>query len=371
MVRKKDHPTQGDKDGKRRGDAGPAAHDWMMPVSEDAPSGPDLEYDPEFVVLAGRVAARSEAQYGDFVGMPEPVNWSEIDRDCRRLMMRSKDIRLAVLFVRCRTRLADAVGLAEGLELLAAWLQAFPEAIHPRPDVDDDRDAALEIRMNALQALTDTEGLMSDVREIALPRTSATRLQLRDVERAFAHPRAADALAPESVMRQLDDLRVQHPQALAGFARAQTALTTVIGWSREHLEAYQPDLKVLERLLGRIAGAGEAAAQSATIGDEEDEEDGTVLDAVAVAVDHEPVALNPDLPQAAAPVTHSVQREALGRHGALERIREARAWFELHEPSSPVAVLLKQAERLVGKRYAEVFSAIPPELVAQWDAAEP
>ena len=49
-------------------------------------------------------------------------------------------------------------------------------------------------------------------------------------------------------------------------------------------------------------------------------------------------------------------------------IREARDWLEQHEPSSPVAILLKQAERLVGKRFAEVAQAIPPDLLAKWDA---
>jgi predicted component of type VI protein secretion system len=134
-----------------------------------------------------QVAAKAEAQYGNFVGSPEPVNWSDVDRDCRRLMMRSKDIRLAVLFIRCRSRLAGAAGLAEGTGLLAVWLAAFPDEIHPQPGVDADRDAALEIRMNALQALTDPGGLLADAREIALVRSTATRLQVRDVERAFAH----------------------------------------------------------------------------------------------------------------------------------------------------------------------------------------
>ena len=43
-----------------------------------------------------------------------------------------------------------------------------------------------------------------------------------------------------------------------------------------------------------------------------------------------------------------------------------RFWFEAHEPSSPVALLLRQAERLTGKRFDEVFQAIPAELVERW-----
>jgi type VI secretion system protein ImpA len=53
---------------------------------------------------------------------------------------------------------------------------------------------------------------------------------------------------------------------------------------------------------------------------------------------------------------------------ALEKMREARHWFETHEPSSPIPVLLRRAEQFVGKRYAEVVQAIPPELLVQWDS---
>ena len=179
-----------------------ASHDWMTPVDASEPCGPDLEYDPEFVVLLAKVAVRAEAQYGDFVGSPAPVNWSDIDRDCRRLMMRSKDIRLAVLFTRCRARLANAEGLAEGVGLLAAWLTTFADAVHPQPGVDADRDAALEIRMNALQSLTDTDGLLSDVREIALTKSTATRLQVRDVATRRVNGHDVELAARDFVYRK-------------------------------------------------------------------------------------------------------------------------------------------------------------------------
>jgi len=55
------------------------------------------------------------------------------------------------------------------------------------------------------------------------------------------------------------------------------------------------------------------------------------------------------------------------RQAALPLIREARQWFEQHEPSSPISVLLRRAELLVGKRYAEVANAIPVELLVQWE----
>ncbi|SEB20295.1 hypothetical protein [Variovorax sp. YR216] len=49
-------------------------------------------------------------------------------------------------------------------------------------------------------------------------------------------------------------------------------------------------------------------------------------------------------------------------------LRTAKEWLEQCEPSSPVVILLKQAERLLGRRFAEVAQAIPPDLLARWDA---
>jgi type VI secretion system protein ImpA len=343
----------------------------MSPVDAAAPCGADLEYDPEFVVLSAQLAVKVDAQYGDFVGIPEPVNWSEVERDCRRLMMRSKDMRLAVLFTRCRARLAAAAGLAEGLGLLAAWLAAFPGALHPQPGVDDDQEAALEIRMNALQALTDSDGLLSDLREIALTRSTVTRLQMRDVERAFAHPRPSDALAPESVTRQLEDLRIQQPDMLRGFDDALASLESIDAWCKAYLGVYQPDLAALTRLLRRVAEDRSRVTVAPADGLVEamspDDAGAAASTNEETRVEHDDVA-----PRAAcaAPVSPGVNVAAEGREGALERIREARYWFEQHEPSSPIPVLLKRAERFVGKRYVDVVKAIPKELLEQWDTEE-
>ncbi|WP_321963550.1 ImpA family type VI secretion system protein [Paraburkholderia sp. J7] len=340
----------------------PLTHDWMSPVKEDLPCGVDLEYDPEFVVLGAAVAARSEAQYGDFVGVPDPVNWTDVERDCRRLMMRSKDIRLAVLYTRCCTRTRAAAGLAEGLALLSAWLAAWPETIHPQLDVDEDRDAALEIRMNAMQSLTDTDGLLSDLREIALTRSTATRLQVRDVERSFAWPRMADALAPESVSRQLGELRAQQPSLLAGFDDALRSLEAIEAWCHEHLGAFLPDLSALKRLLAPLVRThGELTPEPALVMEESAMEEVAAL-SDEIDAEVQPIAQVSDV----VPVVTRPASAVVDRHTALGMIRQARTWFEQNEPSSPIPVLLHRAEQFVGKPYAEVINAIPADLLSQW-----
>lgn len=343
-------------------------HDWVAPVSHSMPCGPDLEYDHDFVVLFASAAPRQDVQYGTFVGAPDPVNWGELERNCQRLMLRTKDIRVAVLYTRCRTRLAGAAGLSDGTALLAAWLDAFAEQVHPQSDADSGRDAAREMRANAIQALADPDGLLADVREIVLSKSTLARLQVRDVERAFVHPRPTDALAPESVTQQLLDVRAQQPEVMAGFDDAMTHLATVDAWCTEHLDGYLPDLSPLTRLLGRL----NAPALVNAVEQLEESHDLTPA-ANEPSRSDTPVQFEPvndrtiDATERIKPQPKSAPAD---RQAALTLIRTARTWFETHEPSSPIPVLLKRAERFVGKPYAEVVTAIPAELLAQWEETE-
>jgi type VI secretion system protein ImpA len=345
-------------------------HGWLAPVSDTAPCGPDLEYDHDFVVLFASAAPKQDVQYGAFVGSPDPVNWSEVERDCRRLMLRTKDIRVAVLYARCRTRLGGAAGLAEGTGLLATWLETFAGHVHPRPDTDTDgeRDTARDMRMNALQALADPDGLLADVREIVLAKSTLTRLQVRDIERAFARPRPADALAPESVAQQLRDLRVQQPAMMVGFDETIAHLAAIDAWCASHLDASQPDLSPLTRLLGKLrapasVNAIEQAEESREPAPAADESSGSDASALLEPVNAGPV-------HAAERPTAQPESVPVDRQAALALIRTARTWFEAHEPSSPIPVLLKRAEQFVGKRYADVVKAIPAELLAQWEETD-
>jgi len=126
----------------------------------------------------------------------------------------------------------------------------------------------------------------------------------------------------------------------------------------EHLGAYLPDFAPLTRLLGRVVGTGVrvaapgaqeptgAAPATAMLSDTATE---ATPEHVSGAPSHEP--------------SHAPRSAALDRHAALELIREARHWFEQHEPSSPIPVLLRRAELFVGKRYADVVKAISLEML--------
>ncbi|MGS1031029.1 type VI secretion system protein TssA [Burkholderia glumae] len=340
--------------------------DLLEPVSSDAPCGADLEYDPAFVMLQAAVAPRVEAQYGDFVELPPPANWAEIERECRALLLRTKDIRVAVILLRCRVRLEGATGLSDALAFLQSLFERYGETLHPLPMADGERDPVAYV--NAIAALADHDGVLSDVRDIALPRAAGLKLHLRDVDKALATPRPKDALAPQSVVRALRELWNRRDAVLVSLADAQQRLDTLTAWCAEAFGADAPDLGALARLLQpfapvRLNGEGSAAPD---------------MPAAPQAAGNDARADAPPSANAAATAqpgandggTVGALPDDVDRWAALATLRDTRLWFERKEPSSPVIVLLRQCERMVGKRFSELVHLIPADLLAKWDAID-
>lgn len=317
------------------------------PVSAEQPCGPDPEYDPEYLLLFSRAAPQAEAQYGDFVSTPEAVNWPEIERDARRLLTRSKDIRVLILLLRSRIQQAGAQGLAEMLTQLAELSVIWSDALHP-------------------QLLTG-EGVMADIRGITLSNSAALRLQVRDVERALSAPRPADALAPESVRQQLADLEARGALPLAAFREAQESAERLQVWARETLGDLAPDFSRLRQLLALLPDVVQTTTPEIPPSPAPDPAGTVMVNAVpARAEDVPPVNTPPGIS-----LPHNAEPGPIrDRNDALERLRCIRRWFESSEPSSPTIPLLRQAERLVGKRFSEVINEIPVELLEKWDALE-
>lgn len=342
------------------------------PVSAEFPCGPDLEYDPEYLLLFTRATPRAEAQYGDFISSPETINWAELERDARRLLSRSRDIRVLVVLLRCRIQQAGSQGLAEALTLLENLCFSYPYTIHPQllPVEDPLAEDAAVARSNALSALLDPEGVMADIRSIILSNNAAIRLQVRDVERVLSTPRPADALAPESVRQQLADLEARSALPLEAFCRSMETIEHLQQWSHETLHSLAPDFSPLRQLLALLPGAVQTTTPE-------------LPPPETKAVQHEPAIIKKVEP-ASADTTHPSVNIPAGistkdsansgqirdRSDALVRLRLIRHWFESSEPSSPTIPLLRQAERLVGKRFSEVINEIPTELLEKWDTQE-
>jgi type VI secretion system protein ImpA len=339
--------------------------EYLVALSEAEPCGPNLEYDPEYVALQTRMIPKGDAQYGDFVKAPEEPSWGEVERECRRMLARSRDITILLLLLRCRIHLVQAKGLHEILEILLGWFERYPDHVHPQQVIDGEHDPS--VRANALLALVDPEGVLGDLREVVLAKSSAARLQIRDVERAFAIPRLNDALAPDSVCRQLNELAHAGDANVLALIESARLARRLREWLIANMREDAPDLEVFFRLLAHFYREGSepfhfqrerSGPSKATVPlPSEAEPEGPADDESSPAP-----AFSPSAPAAPS----FVVSPEMARENALHTIRGVREWFEQYEPSSPVSVLLRQAERMIGRKFSEVAQAIPYDLLERW-----
>jgi type VI secretion system protein ImpA len=366
------------------------ARAWLQHLPGPCPSGPSLEDTHEYAALQARMAPPVEVQYGSFTQRRETAPWPELERECETLLQRSRDITLLIWWLRCRVRNAGATGLEQGLRCVGLVLARFGRHVHPQAHVDGEHDPAM--RANALAMLGDPEGLLADIRESVALRAPGEPCRVRDVERALA----SDARALQAMHASLTGAWGAGDPERRALGAARDAFARLRDWAREDLGDAAPDLGALERLLEPFAPLSEAAPPSApdeqAVGGADGRPEGPHAEVRGDAVDDQqgaeprgrrraPGDEHPDPPDGVAPAPQAPRpmageagawagRRPTDRAAAQACIAAARAWFEAQEPSSPVCVLLRQAERLVGKRYAEVAQAIPPDLLSRWESAE-
>ncbi|WP_034386293.1 type VI secretion system protein TssA [Comamonas composti] len=360
--------------------------EWSSPLQDDMPCGPYLEYDPDYDQLQIALQPKAEVQYGSFIAPAQGPDWKDVEARSRALLGKSRDIHLLVTLCRCRAHLNRLEGVAEQVGILAGLLELWPNAIHPQRVIDGVSDPL--IQANALASIADPQGFAKDLRELVLSSSTALRLSMRDVEQAYAVPRPHDALTPESVRLQLFDLFDQDPARKLALESLCASAAAIEEWSASHLGNDAPSLEVLHKILAPYPQILQEYAQRPSNANgtrsSPHAPGRTILPDVSdvhLPADQEPsfapqLASPPaDLQHLGGPGFSPMPAALMAPAGSIRDQREyvknviaqARQWYEENEPSSPVAIMLKQAQRMVGKRYAEVAQMVPLELLQQWD----
>ena len=245
----------------------------LAPIPGDAPSGPDLEYDPAWQEVERLAQGKAEQQFGDKIVAAEEPPWRDIGQQSLPLFARSKDARNAVLLARAQTSLEHFAGLAQGLQLIHQLMERFWDTVHPQLDASDNNDPTM--RLNALSALADPQGLLRAARNAYIFRSRAHgELTVRQVELAAGklQPRADEAVPPiATVEQQLGavigedaDLPLRVAAALASARALARLLDDKVGSDRS------PDLKPLlgmlltvDQVVGRVVATLQGSASDA------------------------------------------------------------------------------------------------------------
>lgn len=224
---------------------------WLSPLSgDDGPSGPDLEYDNAFLELSKAAEGKPETQFDK----GSPPDWRTVRRISEGLFDRTRDLRIAVLWLRSVLAMDGIAGLGPGLHLVTSLLADHWEHVHPKPDPSDNDPYA---RANALAVLPRMDGMLGELLTSRIAMVKGVgELTMRAAEIALgtvtaragepSHTREAVAQMLAAVEKEGVPLRADFVAAQQEVKRLMTVLDERFG------AGSGAELKPLADLVGRV-----------------------------------------------------------------------------------------------------------------------
>lgn len=317
----------------------------LADAAESPPGGPDLEYAPEFLALESEIQGQPEHDAGGTVIAAVEPDWPKVLEQAQALLVRSKDLRVAMHLVRALTRTEHLAGFVAAITLVGDLLERHWADLHPRLDAEDNNDPTR--RLNALAPLEPPKGagavetLLKDLREAAVvPPTAQGRVTLRDLlivdGRLPGAVGGQDSAAIEGLLR----MAVERDATVAAVpSRAVAAVQRLRALVAEHVGGeLAPDVGAIVEMLkpavqrmARLTGAADATSDEAPS------------------------------PAAAAGLGGQIR----GREDVNRAIDAICAFMERTEPANPAPLLLRRAQRLLNKSFVELVADLAPESVGQ------
>lgn len=367
-------------------------HSLMQPIPGDHPCGLSLEYDSAFLMLQTKLQPKLTAEYGNFVEVAEPTNWTDTERKCLELLGKARDVRLLIILMRCRMRQIGLNAVQEGLEALLWCLSTWPDELHPQ--LHDEGEFEPFMRANAFAELEDIDGFIADFRSQQLPKAAGMQISVKELEKAHSFPREEGAMEEATLEAIKHDWLTRSNSTILSLQKAYVLLLELTTRLSHSLGEVTPDFVRLTTLLRYFGGADMPdIAPTAAFETPEYIAATEVSDAYVVAPEWQPeeivtavaaptetavpsytpqapTSLQSQTPLQPTPITVQVPKGIQNRADALSRLIEVRQWFATTEPSSPVIALLSFSEKTIGKSFGELLQIIPQELISKLDAGQ-
>ncbi|GAA0358853.1 type VI secretion system protein TssA [Bowmanella denitrificans] len=327
---------------------------YLTAISDEAPSGDNLEYEQSFTELERLARGKPEQILGDAKVDAEPPDWRAVRKSALTLLDTSRDLRLAIFLCRALLNLEGLAGFRQGLALTDGLLQQFWPTLHPQLDPDDDNDPVL--RINTLLTLCDREATLSTLYRAPLT-----------VSRLFGPIGLRQVQIAKGIIS--DDGQQGETPDLAGVSAAfMDCPIDDLKQTAEDLSSSIDSVKAIDNFLTTTLGASQAPDLSALLAPLND----------AQVVVNEYLARrgqDTDTPVAGengetAGEIQQVQQpnnsgEINSREDATRQMDRIIEYFRRHEPSSPVPLLLQRAKRLATLDFLEILRDMAPDGLQQ------
>ena len=320
----------------------------VAPVSDESPSGDNLEYEPEFGELDRAAQGTGEHVMGDEVVAAEEPDWSAVREQAQTMMGQTKDLRIAVHLLRSAVNLQGIEGLSDGIGLIRALLEQGWDTVHPQLDAEDDDDPTF--RVNSIMPLGDREGLLKDILKMTLVSSKAVgQFNLRDIRVAKGdlQPQEGQESVPETALINAAFMDCDVDEMQADAAR---------------IDKSRDDVGAIEAIFAEKIGAANSPDVDGLVSEIKDLQ-------VIFAENLNARGIGVEIPEGAdgapgggaAPIAGDVNT----REDAVRMIDKICMYYERNEPSSPVPMLLQRAKRLISKDFLDIMRDLTPDAVSQ------
>ena len=321
---------------------------------DDAPSGENLEYDPEFTEMELAAQPGEETQVGDEIRAAEDPEYKEVAEKALVIMGRSHDIRAGIFLAEAVLHTKGLSDFADATSYVKGCLEDYWESCHPELDEDDDDDPTM--RINAAQGLADPDRMIKSLRRAALTDSRGFgRFTLREIEIAegiISAPEGAENLPDTATVNAAfqdtdDEALTANLEAINTSIENMKAIDAVFSdktpGQGPELDTAIKTLQLMAKRIGDYSGASVEGA-AAEGGDDAGDAPATAVGGGApmMAGGGPPGAINSPTDVAA----------------AIDRIIN---YYERSEPSSPVPILLARAKRLVSADFLTIMKDMAPQ----------
>jgi type VI secretion system protein ImpA len=345
----------------------------LADLSDDAPSGENLEFDPDFSALERACTGKPEAQYGDTVIPAVPPEWKEALPLAESLLERTRDLRIMVLLAMTRLNLSGVPGFAEVVGQIRQQVEERWDTVHPQLDPEDDNDPTL--RANALFRLQDPSWVMRFLRDMPLVTTPQTGpVTWRDIsifEGTIEVEEGVEKMTEAFIRGAFGKANAERFAALSGGIGQLIGDLNGISSAFDSHAGYGtgPDLSNqiklvtdIQRMLRRYEPKADAPEESADaeagVGGSYDSGDGDAGD------EAEGGEIRVRVSRRGGVDIRSIT--AVGkRDDAIYLLELASAYFRNNEPSSPLPMLIDRARRLSAMEFMDILRDLAPDGLMQ------
>lgn len=321
-----------------------------QPISEELPSGENLEYDPEYMEMQSAFEVQGTGSVEVEGEEDEGPDWKTVQSKAASLLERTRDLKVQVYACLSSLHTSGLSEFRDNLKVLHCYVGEFWDSVHPQLDPDDYNDPMQ--RQNTIQMLNEYNLINKAVDSVKLVELKGMgQFGLREIELSKGNetPKEGEEVVDLNIIREafsqaggeyvdglieatdeslvlLDDIdnawkeRAEDPVGLS-FDVAKTALKTVSGILFEF-----------------------APADSTAVAEESGEEVGADGDAAPAK---------------------AISGEVNSRADVIRMIDKICDYYDRNEPSSPMPMLLRRAQRLVDKSFLEILEDMVPDGVSQ------